>query len=137
MKQATRGSKLLAVVVITGLMTLSGCSHRTGGVMASSTGVDRIDNASVSRDVTITNLRSRLVGGFMQGTATLTSLDSTDLNLQYKFTWFDGSGFVIDDDSSPWLPLTLFGKQQTQVQAMAPAQGAVSFEVYVRQVFAD
>ncbi|QDF66790.1 DUF1425 domain-containing protein [Shewanella sp. SNU WT4] len=128
------GYAFAMLLVVAGM---SACSHRTGGIMASTGGITRVDNSSVGSDVSISELKTRLIGGMMQGIATITSLDSTDLSLQYQFTWFDGSGFVIEGDSSSWTPLTLYGKQQVQVQAMAPANGAVSFEIYVREVFSQ
>ncbi|WP_025819707.1 YcfL family protein [Shewanella marina] len=119
------------------VVALSACAPHSGGISVTSAGDVRVDNKSLARDVAVEQVQTRSVGGFLQGSALLINKDSTQINLQYKFTWYDVNGYVIDEDSSPWVAATLFGKERKQVMAVAPNAMANRFDVYVREVFSE
>lgn len=128
--------KLITLAVFTLSLFLVGCANHTAGLMASSSNSDvRIDNASFNREVSIGDIRSRYSGDIMQGSALISSKVATDLRLQYKFTWYDNSGFTLEDEANSWKSLKLHGKQQLQVHSVAPNAQASRFEVYVRKAF--
>ena len=126
--------------LILGLFTallLSACAPHTAGLMAGSKGEVRIDNSTFGKEVEVQSVMARPKGGFLQGTGTIISKVSTDLRLQYKFTWFDTSGMTIDDEGVSWKSVKLHGKQQLQVSAVAPNVNATRFELYVRKAFSN
>lgn len=126
--------------VLLGLFTaamVTACAPHTAGVMAGSNGAVRVDNTSFGKEVQVTNIMARPEGGFLRGTGTIASQVSTDLRLQYKFTWFDLNGMTIDDEGMSWKSLKLHGKQQMQVSAVAPNATATRFELYVRKAFSN
>ena len=116
---------------------VSGCAPHTAGVMASSTGKVRVDNRSFGSEVSVEQLKSRQQGGFLQGSGLIISKVATDLHLQYKFTWYDINGYVIDNGGVAWEPLKLFGKQQIQVSGLSPNASAVRYDLYVRKAFSN
>ncbi|GLS84705.1 YcfL family protein [Paraferrimonas haliotis] len=125
------GLRSLAVVVMA--IALGACAAKTGGVSAKSNGDTRIDNSSFGHKVTITNVRSRMQADHLQGSAMLVSKISTDFRVQYRFSWYDKNGFVLENEGQAWKSVKLHGKQQYPVQALAPNANAVDFEVYVRE----
>ncbi|UJF23337.1 YcfL family protein [Shewanella sp. OMA3-2] len=129
--------KLTAYFVLFTSLLLSACANHTAGISVNSQGEVRVDNNSFSRQVSVTNVNERQTADLIQAVAQINSLVATDLRLQYKFTWFDASGFTIEDESTSWKSLKLHGKQQMQVNAVAPNATATRFEVYIRQAFSN
>ncbi len=76
-------------------------------------------------------------GGLLRGTGTISSKVATDMRIQYKFTWYDASGYTLDDEGVSWKSVKLHGKQQLQVSAVAPNPTASRFEIYVREAFSN
>lgn len=125
---------LLAFVSV---MVITACAQHTAGVMASSTGEIRIDNSSFASKVGVDQLKARQQGDLLQGAGVIMSKVSTDLRLQYKFTWYDINGYTLEDDGSSWKSLKLHGMQRMQVTAAAPNANAVRYEIYVRKAFSN
>ncbi len=127
----------LSIVVVTLVLMMSACANHTAGVSAGSNGVTRVDNYSFGQEVAVEQVRVRTQGGLLQGSALIMSQVGSDLRLQYKFTWYDVSGFTIEDEATSWKSLKLHGKQQMQVTALAPNANATRFDVYVRKAFSN
>ncbi|GIU48607.1 hypothetical protein TUM4438_30400 [Shewanella sairae] len=126
--------------VLLGLFTaliITACAPHTAGVMAGSDGQVLVDNNSFGKEVQVANIMARPEGGFLRGTGTIVSQVSTDLRVQYKFTWYDLNGMTIDDEGVSWKSVKLHGKQQLQVSAVAPNTNATRFELYVRKAFSN
>ncbi|MCE9684826.1 YcfL family protein [Shewanella sp. AS16] len=128
---------LLAAMAASALVGLSACAPHTAGVAVNSAGDVRVDNAGLARQVAVEHAGSRLQAGLLQGSAVVASKVGTDLHLQYKFTWFDAGGYSLEGEAGSWKPLKLHGKQQLQVNALAPNANAVAFEVYVREAISN
>ncbi len=128
--------KKLVLVLMSSLLFI-GCAQHTSGMMASSSGEVRVDNSSFAREVGVEQLKARQQGDFLQGSGVVMSKVSTDLRLQYKFTWFDINGYTIEDEASAWKSLKLHGMQRMQVNSVAPNALAVRYELYVRKAFSN
>lgn len=122
-------------LILAAALTLSGCASDTAGISVSSLGETRIDSNSFARDIALESVDARRVGDLIQGSALIVSKSSSDMRVQYKFTWYDASGFTIEDEASSWKSVKLHGKQQLQVSAVAPNAQAVKFDVYVRETY--
>lgn len=131
MKQLYTGLLLAAT------LTLGACASHTAGISASSLGETRVDNSSFARDIAVEQVDARRVGDLIQGSALIVSKSSTDMRVQYKFTWYDASGFTIEDEATSWKSVKLHGKQQLQVGAVAPNAQVVKFDVYVRETYSN
>ncbi|GAA5187480.1 YcfL family protein [Ferrimonas gelatinilytica] len=124
-----RGITLLCV------LTLCGCSAMTAGIAARSDEPNlRVDSTSVARQVSIEQVRKRRLNDRLQGSALLVSRITRDSYLQYKFTFFDREGLVVEGESSSWRPVNLHGGEQRQVTATALRPEAVEFEIALRRV---
>jgi len=118
-------------------LLFTACAPHTSGIMGSSTGEVRVDNRSFGSEVIVEQIQARQQGDLLQGSGIIQSKVATDLRLQYKFTWYDISGFTIEDEASAWKSLKLHGKQRMQVTALAPNANAVRYELYVRKAFSN
>ncbi|MCG9696437.1 YcfL family protein [Shewanella sp. Isolate11] len=124
-------------LVILLLLGLSACAHNTAGIMASSTGEQRIDNSSFASDVIVERVFIRSNADRLTAAGIIRSQVSTDTHLQYKFTWYDVNGLTIEDEGMSWKALKLHGMQQMQVNSVSPTSQAVRCELYVRKVFSN
>lgn len=122
-------------LILAAALTLGGCASDTAGISVSSLGETRIDSNSFAQDIALDSVDARRVGDLIQGSALIVSKSSSDMRVQYKFTWYDASGFTIEDEANSWKSVKLHGKQQLQVSAVAPNAQAVKFDVYVRETF--
>ncbi|EGM69565.1 YcfL family protein [Shewanella sp. HN-41] len=122
-------------LILAAALTLGGCASDTAGISVSSQGETRIDSHSFAQDIALESVDARRVGDLIQGSALIVSKSSSDMRVQYKFTWYDASGFTIEDEASSWKSVKLHGKQQLQVSGVAPNAQAVKFDVYVRETY--
>ncbi len=125
------------VLVLASAFIFTACAQHTAGMMVSSIGEVRVDNNRFAREVGVEQLKTRQQGTLLQGSGVIMSKVSTDLRLQYKFTWYDIKGFTLEDEASPWKSLKLHGMQRMQVMAVAPNANAVRYELYVRKSFSN
>lgn len=122
-------------LILAAALTLGGCASDTAGISVNSLGETRIDSHSFAQDIALESVDARRVGDLIQGSALIVSKSSSDMRVQYKFTWYDASGFTIEDEASRWKSVKLHGKQQLQVSGVAPNAQAVKFDVYVRETY--
>lgn len=123
-----------AVLMTVALLTLGACVTNTAGIYANSQGVNRVDNVSIGRKVSLESIKAYPDGGQLSGYATLRSHTSYNLNLQYRVTWYDANNNSIDAENMSWVPVTLHGFQQVQVKSTAPNGRASWFDIQVREI---
>ncbi|MGY5453230.1 YcfL family protein [Agarivorans sp. MS3-6] len=120
-------------------MLLVGCTTDTSGIAADSQKPDGkqwliVDNLTLGRKLTVLDAATHQGMDRLRGVATIQSLFKGDLDLQYRFYWYDSNNVQIDNATSAWTPLSLHGKQQVQVQSVALVNTASHFKIYVREV---
>ena len=123
-------------LILAAALTLGACTN-TAGISVNSRGETRVDSKSFARDISVEGVEARRVGDLIQGSALIVSKSSSDMRVQYKFTWYDASGFTIEDEATSWKSVKLHGKQQLQVSAVAPNAQVVKFDVYVRETHSN
>ena len=123
-------------LILAAALTLSACTN-TAGISVNSLGETRVDSKSFARDISVEGVEARRVGDLIQGSALIVSKSSSDMRVQYKFTWYDASGFTIEDEATSWKSVKLHGKQQLQVSAVAPNAQVAKFDVYVRETYSN
>ncbi|WP_350431143.1 YcfL family protein [Shewanella sp. H8] len=127
--------KITSLCFIASALLLSACAHNTAGISVDSSGLVRVDSTSFASDINVTNISSHRVADLLKASALIQSKSSTDLRVQYKFTWFDANGLTVEDEASSWKSVKLHGMQQLQVSGVAPNAQAIRFEIYVRETF--
>ncbi|WP_372870393.1 YcfL family protein [Shewanella sp.] len=130
-----KGMTLMLAAVLA--MGVAGCAKHTAGVSVASSGESRVDNATFSREVSVSDVRLIGSGDLLKGSALISSKVSTDLRLQYKFSWYDAQGLLVEAEGQSWQSLKLHGMQQQQVSSVAPNSSASRVEIYVRKAFSN
>lgn len=93
-----------------------------------------VHNESLAGDITITDMLSRMTGGLIEANVVLRNLTSADMNVQYRFTWFDADNFEVEQGSRSWVPVILHGHAETSMKAVAPNSSVKSYKVNVREM---
>lgn len=81
----------------------------------------------------IMTVTGKEVDGFKKVQITIMNKTDRDLNLQYRFTWYDAQGLEIESDSTSWQPLHLFGRVTRPINSVARSRQAATFELYIRK----
>ena len=93
-----------------------------------------IHNEPLADKITISKMRSRTAGDLLSVEITLTNLSSRDMNIQYRFSWYDADDFEVEQGKHSWTPLTLHGYADSNLQALAPSPSVKSYKVNVREI---
>ena len=127
-------------VMLTGVLLfgVAGCSQNTSGLSLAIDELNteskvKVDNQSLANKLTLEQVKTKRVNGLLVVQANVTSKKSGDQKLQYKFYWFDSSGFEVERDKEPWRPLQLHGSQQVTVQGIAPLSSVEKADLYIRE----
>ena len=134
----------IAVVAVVAVMGLSGCSTTAGVEATGKTSWDDqgartleknvvFNSSGLKGDIQIVDVKSAMAGDIMRAQATLRSKDRDTLPFQYRFEWFDASGFEINSGSGAWKPLLLNGRESKTIQAVAPDPRAKEFKLKIRE----
>lgn len=119
------------------VLALAACANNTAGVSINAQGQVSVESKSLGKEVSLSEVRAKQIGQVLRASVLVTNLKSTDIELQYKFYWYDAEGFAVEDDASPWIPLQLYGKARQQVMGVAPNPSAVNFNLTVRPVYSE
>lgn len=81
----------------------------------------------------IEDLKHRTVGNLMQAQASVRNTSSFQIEFKYQFRFFDKDGFWVDEDSRPWTSVTLQGKDNKQIKAVAPNPSATAVKIFIQK----
>jgi uncharacterized protein YcfL len=113
------------------LLLFSGCMHKNvSNVTYDSMDKNVINNELLQEKVAIISHRDRINNDLLQMQVTIQNLTDDTYELEYKVTWLDGSGFNLD--STPWLPLTLNGRERRNIEQLAHTQKARDYKFQIR-----
>jgi uncharacterized protein YcfL len=125
---------IILILSVTALTFIAGCTSTSViDVDGTSDGITVINSKDSSVDVKILDTRTRIVGGILQVNMQLESNASSIRNLEYKFSWFDSLGMVIDSSSTAWEPFCLYGRETKTISGLAPNSSARSYKVKIRE----
>ena len=93
-----------------------------------------INNEPLAKSITITSMKSRFKGALLEVNVELSNLSSSDKSIQYRFSWYDGDDFEVEQGSRSWIPVVLHGKSSTNMQAVAPNNSVKTYKVNVREL---
>lgn len=54
------------------------------------------------------------------------------LDIQYRFAWYDASGFELELESEGWKPVRILAKGLQTLKATAPNAAAKSFKIFIK-----
>ena len=136
MKSHNCFAKVFAPIML--VTILSGCS--TSGIEAIGQPDDAeikkhllIHSDALAKKITISDMRSREVGGLLEVNLKLTNLTSSDKAVAYRFSWFDGDEFEVEPATDAWTPVNLHGAQNMTVRGVAPNGSVKSYRLNVKE----
>lgn len=90
-------------------------------------------NTRLSRDLRVTDIRRQTTEhGLLHPSVTVVSMYGGTLNFDYRFCWFDGSGYEVGADTSSWKPVTLQKGEARTFESVAPTGEVKEFRIRFR-----
>lgn len=139
MRKKTDGYLTLAFVVSAAL--LSSCAT-TSGIMGKAdpsaeegkATMIEVENKSLAKKVSIKSFKNRVINDLLNVQVEIANEFSSTQQFQYRFSWFDASGFEIEQESESWKPVVMHGGAVTTIQAVAPNPTAKTYKIVLRQL---
>ncbi|PQJ67236.1 hypothetical protein BTO08_07380 [Photobacterium angustum] len=115
-------------------LILTGCSSEHAGISIENSNQNVvIGNAVLARSLVFKDAHITKVNGLMQASVEAINKVNTDLNLQYRFYWYDGQGLEISGSAAPWHSFALAGNGKVILQGVADKAEATQYRIYVRR----
>jgi uncharacterized protein YcfL len=90
-------------------------------------------NSRLAHDLRISDVRKRTTDhGLLNPSVTAVSTYGGSLNFEYRFCWFDASGYEIGAETSSWKPVTLQKNEAKTVESVAPSGEVKEFRLKLR-----
>lgn len=90
-------------------------------------------NSRLGRSIEILEVRRRQTGhGLLNPSVTMLSTYGGTLKFEYRFCWFDASGYEIGADTNSWKPVTLQKQENRTIEAVAPSAEVMEFKLRIR-----
>lgn len=130
-KQMMLSTLLIAMLTTGGCSSVTGVSKQTAGDNPNVV----IENRSFSNKLAflvVEDFIDRRVGNLLQAQATVRNTTTFEMDFKYQFRFFDKDGFIVGDESRPWAPVILQGKESKQVKVVAPNPSATTVKIFIR-----
>lgn len=129
------------VMMMLSTLLLAGCATGTGGWEVSLKEGQgeiqqfRADDVSFAKKLVVERTRiHRASSGFAVAEVDVRSTEKDDLNIQYRFVFFDRNGSPILPGVRAWEQLTIHGGEIQTLMATASSKDAVGFRVRTRRM---
>ncbi len=93
-----------------------------------------INDIPLSYNISIQGSNSRFIYDLLDARVIIKNKDSNKHYLEYKFLWYDVSGFGISKGSSKWKRIVVDAKDTIVVKSLAITSKIDSFKFYVRGI---
>lgn len=93
-----------------------------------------IQNKSLAKKVSIKDFKTRVVNDLLNVQAEIQNNFNSTQEFQYKFSWFDTTGFAVESGGDSWKTLVLHGQEAKTVQGLAPNPTARKFKIVLRKL---
>lgn len=118
------------------LLSLAACTsvNQTGTMQVGPDESKQIieSNSQWRAKLHISDMKAGYAGNLMRAQAKILNKSGSTQSFQYKFKWFDKSGFEVAVDGRPWTPMTITGHESKAVQALAPNPSVAYYKVLVQ-----
>ncbi len=92
-----------------------------------------IKDKPLAKKIEVLDVKARYVGEFLEGLAILRNRRKYTVPFEYKFAWFDESGFPVESNIDHWTPDLLYGRESKWIRGICPKAGATGFKVMIRE----
>lgn len=97
------------------------------------TPVIEVANKALEKRFKIKSFKNRMVNDLLNVQVEIANDFSSTQQFQYRFSWYDASGFEIEKEAGSWQPIVMHGRAVTTLQAVAPNPAAKSYKIVLRQ----
>ncbi len=101
------------------------------GIAQADSIASKIESLGKMDYIEVTGLRTTVRNDLLTVQAKVINNDHANQRLFYRFKWFDDAGFSVSDEE-PWKHLVIYGKQQQEIQTVAPTPAARDFRLQVQ-----
>lgn len=122
----------MGVLLLTGCNPQKNVDQSSSNIMKSKNSEVIINNIPLSYQVSIDGYNSRFINDLLEASVNISNQDATQHPLEYKFKWYDASGFETDDSLSIWKPFVLDASDSIELKAMAITSKVETFKFYIR-----
>lgn len=91
-----------------------------------------INNIPLSYNIVILESHSRFVYDLLDARVAIKNKDTNKHYLEYKFIWYDESGFEIAKNQSKWKQIRIDSKDKIVIKALAITSKIDAFKFYIR-----
>ena len=93
-----------------------------------------INNIPLSFNITIEGTNSRFISDLLDARVTVRNKDDVKHDLEYKFIWYDESGFEMAKHLSKWKRVRIDAKDRVIVKSFAVTTKIDAFKFYIRGI---
>ena len=120
------------------LLLITACNSQghvdpsSSNIMKSKNSKVIINNIPLSYQVSIDGYDSRFINDLLEASVKISSKDATQHTLEYKFKWYDATGFETAESLSIWKPFVLDASDSIALKALAITPKVETFKFYIR-----
>jgi uncharacterized protein YcfL len=124
------------VVAFTLFVAACSTSGIVGGSGKSTNGSEMVEiqNKSLAKKLSIENFNTRVINDLLNVQVSIENQFTSSQEFQYKFAWFDVTGFEIEAEGNTWHTLVLHGKEMKTIQALAPNPTVRKYKIVLREL---
>ena len=93
-----------------------------------------VQSKSLAKKVVIKSFRTKMVNDLLMAQVEIANQFSSTQDFQYKFAWYDASGFEVESEGEAWTPIVLHGGAVKSLQAVAPNPTVKKFKIVIRKL---
>ena len=124
----------LAIVASALCFAFAGCISDTSGISVEK-GKMTVYNQRLAAHMTLTHhLKRDTKTGLVHVQAVLQNADCSDMELQYRFEWYDSDGMLIEETSPMWHTARVHGKDRKVLEGVSESKSAVDFRLIIRSL---
>jgi len=105
-------------------------THQT--LKTSSSNVKLFIPNELKKKITVKNISSRLSNGFQESIIDIKNHQSQKQTVQYRYKWFDESGFEVAKNISTWQPIFIEADDSKRIKERASVPTATSCKIYFK-----
>ena len=91
-----------------------------------------IKDNPLAKEIQVLDIKARFVGDFLEGLAIVQNRRKYTVDFEYRFEWYDETGFPVESNIVHWSPGLLYGRESKWIRAMCPRPSANGFKVMIR-----
>jgi uncharacterized protein YcfL len=91
-----------------------------------------IKDNPLAKEIQVLDIKARFVGDFLEGLAIVQNRRKYTVDFEYRFEWYDETGFPVESNIVHWSPGLLYGRESKWIRAMCPRPRANGFKVMIR-----